>query len=96
MPPAAESGAVCGPECSGERGRGLVMETCSVPGASSPRLPVFCRGRSVSRVTSSLRGGGLAAAACILPAVSLAVLEPGGPRWHSWTASRVEKTLFPG
>ena len=57
MPPAAESGAVCGPECSGERGRGLIMETCSVPGASCPRLPVFCRGGSVSRVTNSLRGG---------------------------------------
>lgn len=33
------------------------METFSMPGASSPHLPVFCRGGSVSRVTSSLSGG---------------------------------------
>ena len=60
MPPAPKSGHV-DPECSGEQGIGLVMETCSVPGASSrlflPSSPLFCRSGSVSRVTSSLSGG---------------------------------------
>ena len=52
MPPAPKSGHV-DPECSGEQEIGLVMETCSVPGASSrlflPSSPLFCRSGSVSR-----------------------------------------------
>ena len=60
LPPLSQ-GPYVDPECSREQGTGLIMETCSVPGASSrlffPSSPVFCRGGSVSRVTSSLSGG---------------------------------------
>lgn len=61
-----------------------------------PSSPSVLQGRVSLTCDQLPERGGLAAAAGILPAVSLAVLEPGGRRWHSWTASRVEKTLFPG
>lgn len=71
------------------------METFSMPGASSPHLPVFCRGGSVTCDQLPEWGIWLLPPAFFLQS-PWPSLEPGGPRWHSWTASRVGRTLFPG